>query len=685
MGENCCRNAKKAGKAAVDDCNPNTPNCSGMKLHQTCSCAKIASLAGVTESTPLAFKEDTALIFPPFLRKYAPGRIQLNRPDCTWIKPGGLSDLVALKSVHPDAKLVCGNTEAGIDMKFRFDARPWKTMIYCSDIKELTAVNQTKHGVTLGASVTINTLQVLLKKEMASYDPASQLIANAILTQIHWFAGTQIRNVATLAGNICTASPISDLNPVWQAVDGVVLRVAKGGCAERVVPGAEFFTGYRQTAMDAKEVLVSLFIPLKHKEQADASASSVAAPLVFTHAYKQSRRRADDIAIVTSCMQLSVVPQSGKLVFAGASLSYGGMAPATALARKTAAYLAGKEFCLAEIQRAMLELKSDFPLLDAKVLPGGMAEYRMVLAASFLLKMFYFTWKNLKVDAVGGAAIAGLLEEFPANAESVTEEYERDVSAGTQTYRVRDVLEDAPAAAPAGGEAEEKASNGHANAPAIAPRRSADRSLIGDASLSRPAQSGEALRHLSALKQCSGEAKYLDDMALTRGEMYVGLVMSTEPHARILAIDTSALESHSSFTGFWSSKDVPGDNHIGDIIHDEELFASEEVVCVGTLIGAVLGRTQIEANQLAKMVKVTYEKLPTIFTIDEAIAAKSFIAPWTEGHELVQGDVPAGFAKATHVLEGEARIGGQEHFYRQSHTARIARPSLCPAVICVCC
>jgi len=675
MGENCCRNAKKKAIVHEKDCAAaeERVDSKGMKMLQSCSCQKSDELAAVTEPAPVAFREDSALIFPAALLKYRPGRIELARPDCTWIKPASLAELTQLKAAHPDAKLVCGNSEAGIDMKFRFDSRPWRHMFYCSDVPELTAVQQTPQGITLGASVTIAGLQALLRRDMDSFDAASQQVAQAILTQIEWFAGTQIRNVATLAGNICTASPISDLNPVWQAVAGVTMTVAKHGRAEhRVLPGSQFFTGYRQTAMEAQEVLVSLHIPLRQKAVAGAAAALPTAeqPLTFTHAYKQSRRRADDIAIVTSAQQLDVGMVDGKLVITRASLSYGGMAPATALAKQTAAWLVGKPLAAETAFAAIDVLRKDFPLLDAAVLPGGMAEYRTVLAASFLLKMVYFTWKTIKVDQVGGADVAALMPDFPADSESVTEEYERDVSSGTQTYRVREISHEpasvAHAAAAAAADAPAADSHADTKGRRMVKLKAADRNLVGDASETRPAQSGESVRHVSALKQASGEAKYFDDMPLQRDELYVGLVLSSEPHARIVSIDTSALEAHPAYQGFWCARDVLGSNDIGDIIKDEELFASEIVPCVGTIIGTVAGRTHVEALQLAKLVKVTYEKLPTILTIDEAIAAQSFIAPWEKGHDLIKGDVNAALQAAEFTIEGEARIGGQEHYYLES-------------------
>ena len=69
---------------------------------------------------------------------------------------------------------------------------------------------------------------------------------------IRWFASNQIRNVAALAGNICTASPISDLNPVLMAL-GASLKLASldgsNKASTRIVKMREFFLGYRKVDM----------------------------------------------------------------------------------------------------------------------------------------------------------------------------------------------------------------------------------------------------------------------------------------------------------------------------------------------------------------------------------------------------------------------------------------------------
>jgi xanthine dehydrogenase/oxidase len=63
--------------------------------------------------------------------------------------------------------------------------------------------------------------------------------------------------------------------------------------------------------------------------------------------------------------------------------------------------------------------------------------------------------------------------------------------------------------------------------------------------------------------------------------LHAALVLSKVPHARILSVDDSAAKSSSGFVGLFLAKDVPGNNMIGPIVADEELFATDVVTCVG--------------------------------------------------------------------------------------------------------
>ena len=63
--------------------------------------------------------------------------------------------------------------------------------------------------------------------------------------------------------------------------------------------------------------------------------------------------------------------------------------------------------------------------------------------------------------------------------------------------------------------------------------------------------------------------------------LHAALILSSKPHAKILSIDDSGARSLTGFAGIFFAKDVPGDNHIGPVVADEEMFASEFVTCVG--------------------------------------------------------------------------------------------------------
>lgn len=86
---------------------------------------------------------------------------------------------------------------------------------------------------------------------------------------------------------------------------------------------------------------------------------------------------------------------------------------------------------------------------------------------------------------------------------------------------------------------------------------------------------------------------------------------------------------------------------------------------MGQVIAVVVGETEAAARAGARAVVVEYEDLPAILDIDDAISSNSSYEEW--GHSIESGNVDAMLmgvdAQGEHVLEGEARMGGQEHFY----------------------
>jgi hypothetical protein len=214
-----------------------------------------------------------------------------------------------------------------------------------------------------------------------------------VLDQLHWFAGTQIRNVASLGGNIVNASPISDLNPVWMATNATFTLASTKGT--RQVPAANFFLGYKKVDIKDDEVVVSIQVPWNEKNE-------------FIEAYKQSKRREDDIAIVTACFSVRL---NAKNEVEEARYALGGMAPKTVRCPKTEAFIKGKPWTEESIQAAMQVLNAEHGLKGDP--PGGMAEFRTTLSLSFLYKFYLAVAKELNPSSVPPELASATTKLYP--------------------------------------------------------------------------------------------------------------------------------------------------------------------------------------------------------------------------------------------------------------------------------
>jgi xanthine dehydrogenase molybdopterin binding subunit len=105
---------------------------------------------------------------------------------------------------------------------------------------------------------------------------------------------------------------------------------------------------------------------------------------------------------------------------------------------------------------------------------------------------------------------------------------------------------------------------------------------------------------------------------------------------------------------------------VGAVRHDEILLADKEVFYHGQIVALVVGETQELCRAGAAKVLVEYEALPPIFTIEEAIAAKSF---HTEANHIARGDVDLALTNSTLKFDGEISFGGQDHFYLETNAA----------------
>ncbi len=182
----------------------------------------------------------------------------------------------------------------------------------------------------------------------------------------------------------------------------------------------------------------------------------------------------------------------------------------------------------------------------------------------------------------------------------------------------------------------------------------------------RPATAvvGTPSPHESADLHVTGSAMYTDDLAVREvGVLTAWPVQSTNAHARV-RIDVSAALTIEGVVRVLTAADVPGVNDAG-IKHDEPLFPSEAMYFGHALVW-VLGETPEAARLGAAAVRVTYDPLPSCITVQEAIDAGSFLGA---ARTMQRGDVATAMATAPHVFEGISEVGGQEHFYLETHAA----------------
>lgn len=175
---------------------------------------------------------------------------------------------------------------------------------------------------------------------------------------------------------------------------------------------------------------------------------------------------------------------------------------------------------------------------------------------------------------------------------------------------------------------------------------------------------GTPVPHESAPLHVTGAAVYTDDLAARgSGVLTAWPVQSEHAHATVTVDARDALEVP-GVVRVLTAADVPGHNDAG-VKDDEPLFPGEAMFH-GHALAWVLGETAEAARLGAAAVRVEYEPLPSIITVPEAIEAGSF-----QGIPRVvrRGDPESVLATAPHVFEGVAEIGGQEHFYLETHAS----------------
>jgi xanthine dehydrogenase large subunit len=177
---------------------------------------------------------------------------------------------------------------------------------------------------------------------------------------------------------------------------------------------------------------------------------------------------------------------------------------------------------------------------------------------------------------------------------------------------------------------------------------------------------GKNIPHDSARGHVTGESIFIDDMTFAKNELIVDFYGSPLAHARIISIDLSEAEKIEGIAGLYTYKDLGGVNKFGPIIQDEYLLAEETCHFIGEPVVVIAAETKKAAEKAKKAIKIVFDELPPIFTIDDAIKNEKYIGvPRT----IKRGDLETAFNNAEHILEGTFITGGQEQFYLESQAS----------------
>jgi xanthine dehydrogenase iron-sulfur cluster and FAD-binding subunit A len=265
-----------------------------------------------------------------------------------------LQEALAFKREHPDAVVVCGATDVALRVTKSHELLP--IVLDLSLVDELRRIEDNGTSLRIGAGVVLSDVQ----REVARDFPA-------LAGMLEVFGSLQIRNLATLGGNLGSASPIGDtLSALIPHRARVVLQ---NTIRTRDVPLDEFVVGYRKTIREPDELITAVVLPKPERG-------------ALIRWYKISKRRDLDISTVSAGFRLE---RDGEGRVHDVVLAYGGMAEKVQRASRAERFLLGRHWSRELVEQALEVIDGDFtPISDAR----GSAEFRRIAARNLLLKFW---------------------------------------------------------------------------------------------------------------------------------------------------------------------------------------------------------------------------------------------------------------------------------------------------------
>ncbi len=178
--------------------------------------------------------------------------------------------------------------------------------------------------------------------------------------------------------------------------------------------------------------------------------------------------------------------------------------------------------------------------------------------------------------------------------------------------------------------------------------------------------SSDWLKHESAFSHVTGQAVFIDDIAEPSGILYGQVVFSPVASGRILRLDCEQARKTPGVHAIISSKDIPGENQMGPVIHDEPCLADSELSFIGQAVCLIAAETPEAGRKASSQIIFETESYEPVLDIRTAIAKKSFFGP---ERVILRGDPEKMFENCQNVIQGELETGAQEHWYLETHAS----------------
>jgi CO/xanthine dehydrogenase FAD-binding subunit len=271
-----------------------------------------------------------------------------------YIKPKSLDDAIDVMNAYDNAFLLAGGTDLLVGMKYN-SIKPECVI----DIKEMPMMNRFEHteGWRFGALTTIRDIEESdqLKQTM----PFLNQTATAL-------GSIQIRNRATLGGNLCNASPCSNFGAMFLAMDAKLKILSKDG--EKQIDLQDFFLGPNQTVLQQGEILTEIMVP---EDAGDAQG-------IFL---KHSAGKSNDLGLVNIAITLH--RETSNNLCKKIAIAMGAVAPVPMRAKKAEAILIGQVLTSDLIEKAAKQASDEAtPISDFR----ATAEYRRNLVMTMVAK-----------------------------------------------------------------------------------------------------------------------------------------------------------------------------------------------------------------------------------------------------------------------------------------------------------